>query len=142
MFSAITPLALGWIAGTALQLQQAQLWAGTVYWGLGAAALAIAFAAVRISPVLAGAWVHAAVGLVLAATLSAVMAFAQAGARASHYAQSALNPMLEGRTLQVVGIVANLPQRTEDSARFRFEVESAREGDGTLVQLPPQLLLG
>jgi hypothetical protein len=26
MFSVITPFALGWIAGTALQLQQAQLW--------------------------------------------------------------------------------------------------------------------
>jgi competence protein ComEC len=140
MFSVITPLALGWIAGTALQLQQAQLWAPEVYWGWGAAAFA--FAVVRFSRVLAGAWMHAAIGLALAAVLSAVLAFSLAGARASHYAQSTLNPSLEGRTLQVVGIVANLPQRTEDSARFRFEVESAREGDGTLVQLPPQLLLG
>jgi len=74
--------------------------------------------------------------------LSAVLAFVQAGARASHYAQSALNPALEGRTLHVVGIVANLPQRMEDSARFRFEVESARDTNGAWVQLPPQLLLG
>jgi competence protein ComEC len=157
MFSVITPLALGWIAGTALQLQQAQLWAGEVYWGLAAAALMSAYIATRIdvsrfawirsasallSRASAGAGVQAAVGFALVAALSAVMAFAQAGARASQYAQSALNPALEGRTLQVVGIVANLPQRTEDSARFRFEVESARESDGTLVELPPQLLLG
>jgi competence protein ComEC len=142
MFSVITPLALGWIVGTALQLQQAQLWAEGVYWVWGTAALMIAFAVVRVSRVLADSGVHVAVGLVLAAALSAVMSFAQAGARASHYVQSTLNPSLEGRTLQVVGIVANLPQRTEDSARFRFEVESARESDGTLVQLPPQLLLG
>ena len=157
MFSVITPLALGWIAGTALQLQQAQLWAGEVYWGLAVAALMSAYIATRIDVsrfawvrsasalnprASAGAGGQAAVGLALVAALSAVMAFAQAGARASHYAQNTLNPALEGRTLQVVGIVANLPQRMEDSARFRFEVESARDSDGALVQLPPQLLLG
>jgi len=142
MFSVITPLALGWIAGTALQLQQAQLWAGEVYWGLGAAAVVSAFAVVRISRVLAGSWVQVAVRFAWMGVLSAVLAFVQAGARASHYAQNDLNPALEGRTLHVVGIVANLPQRMEDSARFRFEVESAREANGALVQLPPQLLLG
>jgi competence protein ComEC len=136
MFSVITPLALGWIAGTALQLQQAQLWAGDVYWGLGVAVFLLAYLATRRLPV--GTWLKAAFWCVLAG----VLAFAQAGVRASHFAQSALNPALEGRTLQVVGIVANLPQRMEDSARFRFEVESARDTDGGPVQLPPQLLLG
>jgi competence protein ComEC len=161
MFSVITPLALGWLAGTALQLQQPQLWAAEMYWGLGAAALLLAYAAARLdtwriaftlldafpfvrsalalsSRASTGAVWHSAVCCVL----SCALAFALAGARVSHYVQTALNPALEGRTLQVVGIVANLPQRTEDSARFRFEVESARESDGTLVQLPPQLLLG
>ncbi len=161
MFSVITPLALGWIAGTALQLQQAQLWAGEVYWCLAAAALLLAYAAARVdawrfaftrldtfpfarsalalfSRASAGAVWYSVVWCVLSCTF----AFALAGARASHYVQTALNPALEGRTLQVVGIVANLPQRSEDSARFRFEVESARESDSTLVELPPQLLLG
>jgi len=161
MFSVITPFALGWIAGTALQLQQAQLWTWDVYWGLGAAALMSAYVVTHIdvwravftqlerlpivrhvfvgpTRVSAEAWLQAAVWFALAG----VLAFAQTGARASHYAQIALNPALEGRTLQVVGVVANLPQRMEDSARFRFEVESARDSDGALVQLPPQLLLG
>jgi len=136
MFSVITPLALGWIAGTALQLQQAQLLAEEVYWALGAAAVVLGFA--RFLRGSAGALLKAAAWFVLACTL----AFSLAGARASHYLQTVLNPAHEGRTLQVVGIVANLPQRTEDSARFRFEVESARASDGTLVQLPPQVLLG
>ena len=127
MLSFITSVALGWIAGTALQLQQAQLWAGGVYWGLGAAAIAMALACRQ-----AAVWF----------LLAGVLAFAQAGARASHYVSTSLNPALEGRTLHVVGLVANLPQRTEDSARFRFEVESARDTDGAQVQLPPQLLLG
>ena len=127
MLSFITSVALGWIAGTALQLQQAQLWAGGVYWGLGAAAIAMVLACRQ-----AAVWF----------LLAGVLAFAQAGARASHYVSTSLNPALEGRTLHVVGLVANLPQRTEDSARFRFEVESARDTDGAQVQLPPQLLLG
>lgn len=134
MFSLITPLALGWIAGTALQLQQAQLWAAEVHWGAAVVALGF-FGFIRV---LAGHVLQVWVAFVLACSL----AFALAGARASHYVHTALNPTLEGRTLQVIGIVANLPQRMDDSARFRLEVESARDLDGTLVQLPPQLLLG
>ncbi len=137
MFSVITPVALGWIAGTALQLQQPELWAAEVYWICGASALGFSYVTFRSRP-LASAGLKVVVGFVLAA----VLAFAQTGARASHYAQSALNPQLEGRTLYVVGVVGNLPQRTEDSARFRFEVESARDTDGAGVQLPQQLLLG
>ena len=140
MFSVITPWALGWIAGTALQLQQPQLWAAEVYWALGAAAVLLV--SWHVSRFWRGDWQIPAWQTAAWFTLSCVIAFALAGARASHYLQTALNPALEGRTLQVVGIVANLPQRNEDSARFRFGVESARELDGTLVQLPPQVLLG
>jgi competence protein ComEC len=150
MFSFITPWAWGWIAGTALQLQQPQLWAREVYWGLGSiAALSLAYASVRfdVVPVVrrgstlsSRAWAVGSAGIWF--VLACALAFALAGARASHYLQSALSAALEGRTLQVVGVVANLPQRMDDSARFRFEVESARDGDGTHVQLPPQLLLG
>ena len=135
MFSVITPLALGWIAGTALQLQQAKLWDVAFYWGLGAAALLLAFW--RASH-LRVAWWQAYAACVLAS----VLAFTLAGARASHYLNNALDPALEGDTLQVVGIVANLPQRTDDSVRFRFEVATAHAVDGRSVSLPPQLLLG
>ncbi len=137
MFSVITPVALGWIAGTAVQLQQPQLWAAEVYWVGGTGALCFLYVTVRSRP-LAVAGLQVAVAFALAA----VLAFAQVGARASHYAQGALTPQLEGRTLHLVGVVANLPQRTEDSARFRFEVESARDTEGARVQLPQQLLLG
>ena len=135
MFSFITPWALGWIAGTAFQLQQAQLWASEVYWMLAGAALGlIGWCLVRLG--------RAAHWLSLWATLACALAFSLAGTRGNHYLQTALNPGLEGRTLQVVGLVANLPQRMEDSVRFRFEVESARDAHGAPVQLPPQLLLG
>lgn len=140
MFSVITPWALGWIAGTALQLHQPQLWAAELYWALGAAAVVLV--SWRVSRFWRADWQIPAWQTVAWFALSWVMAFALAGARASHYLQTALNPAFEGRTLQVVGIVANLPQRSEDSLRFRFAVESARELDGTQVQLPPQVLLG
>ena len=140
MFSVITPWALGWIAGTAWQLQQGQLWASEVYGALGAAAVALA--SWRVSRTWSAAWQTAAWQIAVWFALSCTLAFSLAGVRASHYLQTALNPVLEGRTLLVVGIVANLPQRTTDSARFRLEVESARELNGTLVQLPPHVLLG
>ncbi|MBU3647722.1 MAG: DNA internalization-related competence protein ComEC/Rec2 [Limnohabitans sp.] len=138
MFSVITPFALGWIVGTAWQLQQAQLWAMEIYAVALTLTLTAAFVFVRFAGASAGAVLHAIVWFAIAA----VLALTQTGVRASRYAHNALNPALEGRTLQVVGIVANLPQRTEDSARFRFEVETARESGGTLVQLPPHILLG
>jgi competence protein ComEC len=136
MFSIITTFALGWIAGTALQLQQLQLWEKEVYLCWVLASLALAFL------VFSRVWIGALLQTFAWFALACTLAFSLAGVRASHYLQTRLKPALEGRTLQVVGIVANLPQRTEDSARFRFEVESARQSDGSPVELPFHLLLG
>ena len=141
MFSFITPWTLGWITGTALQLQQAQLWAMQIYGILGAVACLLTVVSWRGSiaqRLLAHPAWQAGVWFGLAGTL----AFALAGVRAGLYLENALNPSLESQTLRVVGVVANLPQRMDDSARFRFEVDSAHSRDGESVQLPPQLLLG
>ena len=46
-----------------------------------------------------------------------------------------LAPELEGRDLDVVGVVASLPAVSERAVRFEFEVESAPE------RLPRKLLL-
>jgi competence protein ComEC len=48
-----------------------------------------------------------------------------------------LSPGLEGRDLEVVGVVASLPAAGERSVRFEFQVESAAGGE----QLPRKLLL-
>ncbi len=143
MVSVITPAAVGWLLGTALQLQQITLWSEPIYLGLllltfassvGSACWAVS--SPRLPP--HGGFRHTATYLVLAA----VMAFAQTGLRARHYLDKALSPVLEGHTLQVVGLIANLPQRMDDSMRFRFEVESARDANGHWVQLPQKVLLG
>ena len=39
--------------------------------------------------------------------------------------RSALAPALEGRDLQVVGVVSDLPRRTPAGLRFRFALDSA-----------------
>src|SRR4249920_2199581 len=48
-----------------------------------------------------------------------------------------LAPELEGRDLDVVGVVSSLPARLERGVRFELEVESAPNGE----RLPKKLLL-
>src|SRR5258706_5584206 len=48
-----------------------------------------------------------------------------------------LSPELEGRDIDVVGVVASLPAPGERSVRFEFDVESAPNGE----RLPGKLLV-
>ena len=48
MFYLISPVSLGWIAGTALQLHQAQLWTIQIYVGLVAVFAAILLLSWRV----------------------------------------------------------------------------------------------
>ena len=141
---------LGWalpgvIAGTALQLQQPQLWSWERYAVLAAlsalaavAALAM-LAAVGVRPLPVRRWLRGRSALVLLA--AAVLAFATVGLRAVQFAGQALTPALEGRDIALTGVVAAMPQRNEGGQRFRFELESARIGDDA-VRLPPVVSLG
>jgi competence protein ComEC len=60
--------------------------------------------------------------------------------RASWTLSERLTAELEGQDLDVVGVVAAMPQRSESGLRFRFEVTSATR-QGRLVQLPPRVYL-
>ena len=115
-FAAMT----GSVLGAALQLQQPALWPGSVYGCL------LLFGA-------AGLWwarrLRYQVGFALgglALLLGLIAGLGLAGARASAYAAGALDPAMEGRDLQVVGVVAQMPQRSDGALRFRLEVESPR----------------
>ena len=110
----------GSVLGAALQLQQPALWPGWVYGCL------MLFGA-------AGLWwarrLRYQVGFALgglALLLGLIAGLGLAGARASAYAAGALDPAMEGRDLQVVGVVAQMPQRSDGALRFRLEVESPR----------------
>src|ERR671914_2788609 len=71
----------------------------------------------------------------------AVFSFAAGFFWAALYAEQRMNDWLvsrlEGRDLEVVGVVAGLPARGERGVRFEFEVESAQAGE----RLPRKLLL-
>ena len=129
----ILPALLGVVVGTALQLQQASLWAwpayaallltGLVTWALVASRLA----ALRGAAVL--------VLLALASVAAGV-----AGLRGAWLHSNALTAVLEGRDIAVDGVVAAMPQRSDVGLRFRFDVRSAHQG-GLPVALPPKLYL-
>jgi competence protein ComEC len=132
----VAPGLLGWALGTGLQLGQTALWPGWFYGVLVLLALVLlALNAInKIAWRLAGGagvlrWLVALAGGLL-------LAWGVCGLRAVAFSQSALEPLLEGRDIQLVGIVVAMPQRSEAGLRFRLQVESARL-DAAPVVVPP-----
>ena len=128
------PALPGFVAGTAMQLQQSLLATGPVYasFVLLAPVLYALIATKNIANV-------ARLGMAFVAF--ALLGFGVTGLRASVYENEALAPALEGRDLLVTGVVATLPQRNEAGLRFRLEVESAQL-DGQTQRVPPLMDVG
>lgn len=126
----------GFIAGVALQLQQAALWPAADHRALVVLALALA-------AIFCGVLKHFKIpGVALAVLLlAALLGFGLTGWRAAAFQSGALDPALEVRDIAVTGTVLAMPQSSEDGVRFRLAVESARL-DGRAIKLPPQILLG
>jgi competence protein ComEC len=122
---------LGWLAGVALQLQQAVLWPWQGYAVVVLAAGGLGLRAGRGA--MPGRTLLLVTGLLLGLGLT--------GARATHQAAEQLNPALEGLDTVLTGAVASLPQRGPDGQRFEFDVEAALR-DGRAVTVPPRVLLG
>ena len=116
----------GWVAGVALQLQQAVL-ADTAIYALVAM---VALPALWLAPRL-----RTGVQVLCLALALGALGLASTGLRASYFARSALVPALEGRDVQVVGVVSDLPRRTPAGLRFRLALESATL-DGRPIELP------
>ena len=130
----------GTLLGAALQLQQARLWNAGAYAALFLAGLAGL-------GLLSGRWrprfqrpralrMLAWLPMIAALACGAFAGSGLAGWRAAAYAKGALDPALEGRDLQVVGVVAQMPQRNEGGTRFRLDVESARWADESRASPP------
>ena len=118
-----------WVAGVALQLQQAAL---SDLWVYAAAAL-VALPAVWFAPRLRTLTQALCLALALCA-----LAWASTGVRACYFARSALPAALEGRDVQVVGVVSDLPRRTAAGLRFRLALDSASL-EGQPLALPALL---
>ena len=137
----------GFIAGVALQLQQAGLFAGWLYACLMAGALGLLLVFDRCRPVpgavtaLSGRLTRLSSAVLVVFMLSASLGFGLTGLRATAFQGTALDPLLEGRDIVVAGQVQAMPQFGDDGLRFRLAVESAFL-DGRPVTLPPQIYLG
>jgi competence protein ComEC len=129
----------GFLAGILFQLQQRSLNAMAFYVAFSAAAMLLGMVVLiwsKRSKVHVSVW--AAIVIFLAGALAG---FGLTGWRATVFQSTALNPALEGRDIEVSGVVTAMPQRSEDAVRFRLRIESARLEDSPVV-LPPQLMLG
>lgn len=128
---------MAWLAGAALQLQQAALWPGRWYVVIGLGIPACA----GISSILArGHAVASRVSRCLVILALVAAGFAWAGWCATRQAGDALSPALEGRDLRVTGVVEGLPERAAGGWRFVLAVVSA-QADGEAVRLPRQVLV-
>ena len=119
----LSPVLLGLLAGSALQLQQAALFDSPLYAGMLATSMALLALLVSLAFLRqrAGVLVSCALALLLASAAS----FGLTGLRASAFAGAALSPALEGQDIVVTGQIAAMPQFGEDGVRFRLDVISA-----------------
>ena len=123
-------LALAWLAGVAWQLNERALMPQSRY------ALAALLGVVCVA--LAWRWRRV---FMLALIGMALSGFGASGWRAGERLTDALPASLEGRDLQITGVVASLPQRNSSGLRFRFEVEQALAG-AEPVRVPGTVSLG
>jgi competence protein ComEC len=130
---------LAWLAGAAGQLQQAQLWPMPAYAALLALAMLLGLAALRGFAAPRGLQRSTLAALTLPVAL-AVLAFAWTGLLA-HLRMQTLPPALEGRDLDVQGVVQAMPQKQDMGWRFRFQIEQAW-WQGQPVQTPSTVYLG
>jgi competence protein ComEC len=121
----------GFVAGAALQLQQGELSAPWVY----ACFVLVAFVLYAIAAIkrIAYPW-----RLMFTLVASALLAVALTGARSTLFLGAALDPALEGRDVELIGVVTAMPERNEAGTRFRLSVEQARRG-GQAMRVPPLL---
>ena len=126
---------LAWLLGAWSQLQQTVPWPAPVQVALmggGVVAMLAALSWRRLPRV---------AGTALGALALAAMALGSTDWRAARRLAHSLPAALEGQDLEVVGVVASLPQRNPAGTRFVFEVETA-ERQGQPVSIPRRLSLG
>src|SRR4051812_49173058 len=123
-------MGLAWLLGVALQLQERALLPLWAYLSCLAAGLLCCAVAWRWSRW----WGLSLIAMVLVGA-------GAAGWRASERLADGLSVALEGKDLQVIGVVAGLPQQSAVGLKFRFQIEEARY-EGRPVTVPSLVALG
>ncbi|MDM0046155.1 DNA internalization-related competence protein ComEC/Rec2 [Variovorax dokdonensis] len=119
----------GFVAGSALQLQQAALWHWAAYVALvlaGATCIGTVIRARRLAT--RRAWLVALIG-------GAALGAGLAGVRGCAFVATALDPALQGRDLLLTGVVVQMPTPFEGGLRFRLDVDDGPAG------VPPRIAL-
>ena len=123
MFSFLLHFCLGWVAGTALQLQQATLWPAAI--NLAGLCISIFLLFTQILcrhrftlPVLTQCF--------FVLVVSTASAFFLCASRAQIFLEKQIPPKLEGQVLEVVGRVTAMPQQMQANIRFRFAAQTAQ----------------
>ena len=140
MFRFASCWVLGWVLGTALQLQQSAIWPLTGVFTATALGFSLLCCGWRFSRRLCLNWrVSCLIGLAFGLG-SCFLALAFVNARCIQQAQHALAPALEGQDLILTGVVSSLPQVSAMGVRFRFQVMSALLSEtGASVQIPKSI---
>ena len=128
----------GLVLGSALQLQQAQLFDWSSYLVLLLAAFLLSLVSWRLvrapMQVRAAAWF-------IALLAGLLLGYALCGLRSAHYLTSALAPELEGRDIELVARVIRMPQSSEVGVRLMLRPQGAWLL-GKPVELPARILVG
>lgn len=130
----IWPL-LGWVLGCAAQLKQGQLGPWGSYACAGLIALMLL---VQVRRWQSSAPFRACLGILLGVAL---LAWGSTGMRAVIFQTQGLAPTLQGRDVVVEGIVASLPQTTQQGQRWLFTPKQAWNSQGQAVPLPTSIAL-
>lgn len=129
----LSPALLGWVLGSAAQLQQASLFSASSY-------LVLMLLGLLLLALLWHQQAARSVRVLLTLLAFALLSVGGTGLRASVFLNQALEPGLEGRDVTLTGVVAAMPHENEAGVRFRLEVESA-QSQGLAVKLPNSLYL-
>ena len=130
---------LAWLAGIALQLQQAALPPARALHAMVAASVIVAMLAMVMQHRVASRWASRVAHALLCLGL-ATLAFATTAWRADVRLAERLSPALEGRDLLVTGVIDRMPQLGPDGFRFALAVDGGTV-DGAAAALPPLLSL-
>ena len=122
----------GWLLGTALQLQQASLWRMNVVLIVGSSSLSLCLFACLLRHKTSPSF-----KCLLSMLVSLGLALSAVNARCLWQAQQRLDPLLEGKEILLLGVIASLPQQRESSVRFRFQVQSAFEVNQASIAVVP-----
>ena len=115
---------LAWVMGTWAQLLQSNL-NGAIFYACFLSVASVFIAYLALKNIAHKDSLYSYIFIICLLVASGFAAFGLTGLRAVDYASHTLSPVYEGRDIEVVGVVAAMPQINEAGTRFQLDVESS-----------------